>query len=57
MKEFADEDFESDVNGSAISKRVTGKFSFFLVLSNDLYCRPVKTQLCFGKNYGVCIAV
>ena len=62
LKEFADDSFEFDENGTKFSKRVedtVGKgeiaryeqFLFFpAVFSKDLYCSHVKTMDCLGKG-------
>ena len=62
LKEFADDNFESDENGRKFSRRVeniVGKgeiarheqfLLFPTMFSKDLYCRHVKTGACFGKG-------
>ena len=61
LKEFADDNFKFDENGSNFSKLVentVGKgeiardeqfFLFPSVFSKDLYCRNVKTRACLGR--------
>ena len=62
MKEFADDNFESDENGRKFSKWVgknEGKgenaccqqfLLFPMVFSKALYCRQVKTRACLGTG-------
>ena len=58
LKEFADDTYEFDENGSKFSKRAentVGKGEFAIspfptVFSKDLYCRRIKTRVCFGKG-------
>ena len=58
MKEFADDNFESDENGRKFPKRIENTVEkgeiaispFPTVFSEDLYCRHVKTRACLGKG-------
>ena len=56
LKEFADDNFKSDINGRKFSKWVENtvgnwEILFFpAVLSKDLYCKQVKARACLEKG-------
>ena len=61
LKEFADDNFEYDEYGKKFSKRlaillekekllVTSFFFFSHSVSKDMYCRHIKTRVCFVKD-------
>ena len=62
LKEFADDNFKSDINGRKFSKQVENNVGkgeiarheqfllFPTVFSKGLYCRHVRTRPCLGKG-------